>query len=161
MAKGPHPLIFLLFCSLTIVRCHTVYPLDPASYTYWLSIQKNSQSLGGLFDLQPGQVNGNIHSITHPEEPVIGYVSANSVQEQRIFIENHNHLPGWKSNPLLPCSLNEVPQNPANPLIWDYNQYGSTYQLYYYTGGDMVIVESICVDCRVSGGDTTKPAFWK
>ena len=23
MAKRPHPLIFLLFCSLTMVRCHT------------------------------------------------------------------------------------------------------------------------------------------
>ncbi len=136
------------------------FPLDAESYKYWLSIQKNSQSLGGLFDLQPGQVKGNMHSVTHPEEPVVGYVSASAVQEQRIFIDN-DHLPGWQSNPLLPCAKTEVPQNPVNPLVWDFDQYGSDYQLYYFSGADMVIVENICVDCRVSGGDTTKPAFWK
>src|SRR6185295_3756546 len=28
------------------------YPLDADAYKYWLTVQKNSQSLGGLFDLQ-------------------------------------------------------------------------------------------------------------
>jgi len=134
------------------------FPLDAESYTFWSSVQKNSQSLGGFFDLQPGQVNGNIHSVTHPDEPVVGYVSASSFQDQRIFISNRN-LPGWKSNPLLPCAPSTVPENPINPLIWDSNYYGD-YQLYYYSGTSMVIVPKICLDCRVTGGDTTRPSFW-
>ena len=37
------------------------YPLDEQSYVYWLNVQKNSQSLGGLFDVQPSELTGNIH----------------------------------------------------------------------------------------------------
>src|SRR4029077_18302881 len=73
------------------------YPLDLEAYQYWLTVQKNSQSLGGLFDLQPSQLRGNIHSVTNPTDPVLGYVSASSVTEKRIYIDNH-FLTRWKSN---------------------------------------------------------------
>ncbi len=76
------------------------YPLTLDAYNYWSTVQKNSQSLGGLFDLQPSQTTGNIHGVTNPKDPVLGYVSASSVQEQRIFISNKS-LPGWQSNPRL------------------------------------------------------------
>ena len=111
------------------------FPLDAESYTYWLSIQKNSQSLGGLFDLQPGQVNGNIHSVTHPGEPVIGYVSASGVQEQRIFIENHNYLPGWHVKPFVTlCADRSSPESGKPICSGIIDQYGPDYQLYYFTG---------------------------
>src|SRR4030095_9484524 len=78
------------------------YPLDAEAYKYWLTVQKNSQSLGGLFDLQPSQITGNIHGVTNPNDPVFGYISASSVQEQRIFISNRS-LPDWKSNFAISC----------------------------------------------------------
>ncbi len=74
------------------------YPLDQQAYTYWLNVQKNSQSLGGLFDLQPGQLPGNIHGVTNPKDPVVGYVSACSIAEKRIFISN-SQLPGMAVEP--------------------------------------------------------------
>ena len=64
------------------------YPLDLEAYKYWLTVQKNSQSLGGLFDVQPSQIKGNFHSVTNPNDPAVGYVSACSVQELRMFISN-------------------------------------------------------------------------
>jgi hypothetical protein len=60
------------------------YPLTEQGYTYWLTVQKNSQSLGGLFDLQPAQIKGNLHCITNSANPVIGFISASTVQEKRI-----------------------------------------------------------------------------
>ena len=87
----------------TLVR---QYPLNLDAYKYWLTVQKNSQSLGGLFDIQPSQINGNFHSITNPGDPALGFVSACSVQEMRLFISNKS-LPGWKSNPPLNCPIKD------------------------------------------------------
>ena len=48
------------------------YALTADAYKYWETIQKTSQQLGTLFDLQPAQLIGNIHSTSNPNEPVIG-----------------------------------------------------------------------------------------
>ena len=56
----------------TLVR---QYPLDQEAYNYWLTVQKNSQSLGGLFDLQPSQIRGNIHGVTNPNDVVRIHIS--------------------------------------------------------------------------------------
>jgi Domain of unknown function (DUF4249) len=135
------------------------YPLDQQAYTYWLNIQKNSQSLGGLFDLQPGQLPGNIHGVTNPKDPVVGYVSACSIGEKRIFISN-DQLPGWKSNPGVNCPTQIIaPPDPNNVVFWNYPD--TSYQLYYYSSGAMVITYKSCLDCRYQGGTIIKPAFWQ
>jgi hypothetical protein len=138
------------------------YPLDLVAYNYWLTVQKNSQSLGGLFDLQPSQISGNIHSITNPDDPVFGYVSASSIQEQRIFISNKS-LPGWKSNPGRSCPTDLIiPTDPNNVFIWNY--YDTSYQLWYYVSGpppSMKITYKECLDCRYQGGINIKPPFWQ
>jgi hypothetical protein len=137
------------------------YPLDAEAYKYWLTVQKNSQSLGGLFDLQPSQIIGNIHNVTNPNVPVFGYISASSVQEQRIFISNKS-LPGWKSNIGISCPVDQVPSNPADPLVWTY--YDTSKQLWYYVSGPppvMKITNKECLDCRYQGGTNVKPPFWQ
>ena len=134
------------------------YPLDAQAYTYWLNVQKNSQTLGGLSDVLPGQLPGNIRGVTNPDDPVVGYVSACSVQEKRLFVSNKN-LPGWRSNPGLNCPTRIIaPQDPNNVLIWSYPD--TSYQLYYYSGGAMVITFKNCLDCRYQGGTTVKPTYW-
>jgi hypothetical protein len=135
------------------------YPLDQQAYTYWLNVQKNSQSLGGLFDLQPGQLPGNLHGVTNPKDPVVGYVSACSIGEKRIFIDN-DQLPGWQSNPDVNCPINYVsPPDPNNIVFWNYPD--TTYQLYYYTNGIMVITLKSCLNCTYQGGTIVKPDFWQ
>ena len=136
------------------------YPLSADAYNYWLTIQKNSQSLGGLFDVQPSQVVGNIHGISNTKDPVLGYVSASSVQEQRLFI-SHSLLPGWKSNPTNSCSTRSVPTDPLNLLIYTYPDpnYGP-----YHFEGDLIVFLVVapreCLDCRYQGGTNIKPSFW-
>jgi len=135
------------------------YPLDLQAYTYWLNVQTNSQTLGGLFDVQPSQLAGNIHGITNPKDPVVGYVSACSISELRLFISN-NFLPGWQSNPGVNCPIKlAYPADPNNVLFWNYPD--TSYQLYYYSGGVMEISPKDCLDCRYQGGTLTKPAFWQ
>ena len=112
-------------------------PLDEQSYVYWLNVQKNSQSLGGLFDVQPSELTGNIHGVTNVNDPVVGYISACTIQERRLFIDNHD-LPGWKSNPGINCPIQVIgPPDPSNVVFWNYPD--TSYQLYYYSSGAMLI----------------------
>ena len=133
------------------------YPLSPEAYNYWTTVQKNSQSLGGLFDLQPSQVTGNIHSVTNVKDPVLGYVAASSVQEKRMFIDNHS-LPGWKSNPIYSCPQFQVPTDPLNTLVYNYPD--TTYGPYYFSSSVLIVAPKSCLDCRYQGGVTVKPPFW-
>jgi hypothetical protein len=134
------------------------YPLDFEAYTYWLTIQKNSQTLGGLFDPQPAQINGNMHSITNPNNPVLGYISASSIQEMRLFIDN----PGWKSNPLTYCPFDTIPINPENGLIYSFQD--TSFRLYYFLAGfppSLLLTKKECLDCRYQGGSIIQPPFWQ
>ncbi|HEY8735146.1 MAG TPA: DUF4249 domain-containing protein [Puia sp.] len=136
------------------------YPLDLDAYKYWLTIQKNSQTLGGLFDLQPSQIKGNVRGITNPNDPVLGYVSASSISEQRLFISN-NSL-GWKSNPFLNCPIVIIPTDPTNTLSWNYQD--TSYGVYYFNSGNpptINIAHNECLDCKYKGGTNVKPSFWQ
>jgi hypothetical protein len=135
------------------------YPLTLDAYNYWLTVQKNSQSLGGLFDLQPSQVNGNIHSITNPGDPVLGYVAASSVQEMRLFIDNDEL--GWKSNPVYSCPMPVIATDPSNVFIFNYPD--TSFGLYHYISGPpptMLITRKECLDCTYQGGTNVKPSYW-
>lgn len=139
------------------------YPLDLEAYKYWLTVQKNSQSLGGLFDIQPSQINGNFHCISVASNTALGYISACSVKEFRFFIDNFS-LPGWKSNPAYECPIKDIPSDPTNFARWYYSD--PAYQLWYYVSNFpstpiMKITYKDCLDCRLQGGTNIKPPFWQ
>jgi len=137
------------------------YPLTDKGYTYWLNVQKNSQSLGGLSDLQPAQISGNLHCITDPAITVLGFISASTVQEQRIYISNKS-LPGWQSlhvdTTSTNCKIKFAATDPLNTLV--YNYLDTSYAPYFFSSGILIVAPKSCLDCRYQGGTITKPAFW-
>ena len=136
------------------------YALTLDAYNYWQTVQKNSQQLGTLFDLQPSQVTGNIHALSGSGQPVIGYVSASSVQQQRIFIYE-TQLTGWLANPSggYGCPLSQTPVDPNNFTIFtDTDPNDAPY--YFITGGPLVVSKKPCLDCTYNGGTNIKPSFW-
>ena len=135
------------------------YALTEDAYNYWLLIQKTSQGLGTLFDLQPTQLVGNIHCLTNPSEPVIGFVSASTMQQQRLFIRQSS-LSNWGHNqPVYGCDTIKIAVNPINPLIYNYPD--TFYAPWYFiTGGPLVLGSRFCLDCTLFGGSTVKPSFW-
>ena len=135
------------------------YALEEDAFRYLQLIQKNTQQLGTLFDAQPSQLTGNFIS-SEPGEPVIGFISASTITEKRIFIQN-SQLTDWNyhsSEPL--CGdVFFIPQNPTNYLIFDFPD--PSYAPYYFvTGGGLAIIKKSCLDCRERGGTSQKPSFW-
>lgn len=135
------------------------YALTEQAYNYWEILRKNSQTLGTLFDAQPGQLIGNIRNVANAAEPVIGYVSASTVQQQRIFIDNAD-LTAWKSPvPNFFCSEQTIGLNPVDPFIWDYPD--TAFEPWFFaSGGGLRIARRECLDCRLRGGVNQKPTFW-
>lgn len=135
------------------------YALTERAFDYWQILKKNTQELGTLFDPQPSQLRGNIHCITNPAEPVIGYVSVGSVSSKRIFIDK-NDVSNWNP-PVTPfCDVKEIPKGFPDPLVYTYPD--PTYAPYYFvTGGGLFIAKKECVDCRLQGGVNQKPIFWQ
>jgi hypothetical protein len=137
--------------------------LTEQAYNYWSNLEKTTENLGGLFDPLPAEVKGNIHSVTDTSEPVIGFFSAGTVEEERIFFkrrELQRHLAGFfKGNPN--CRLDTIPVAEMK----DQAAVGSLVVDAVYAPGAGIVAYTTsfsgCVDCRTKGGTTVKPSFWK
>jgi len=130
--------------------------LTQKAFEYWETLRKNSRDLGNIFGVQPSQLIGNIKCVTNPEEPVIGYITASSVTEKRIFIRRSDVLT-W----IVPTQLPYCTQRILHPDSVFYALQDTSYApAYYITGGGVAIAKNSCVDCRRKGGVTKKPAFW-
>jgi hypothetical protein len=127
-------------------------------YDYWLSLDKMTEGLGGLFDPMPGQVIGNMKSITNPGETVVGFFSGSTVQEKRVFIGRTELPPGYSTYKHYLCERDSVlianlASIPANYMIVD--AWGTPMTVGYITSSQE------CVDCKIyGGGSNVKPDFW-
>ncbi|HZH96185.1 MAG TPA: DUF4249 domain-containing protein, partial [Flavisolibacter sp.] len=136
------------------------YALTEEAFRYLQLIQKNTEQLGTLFDAQPSQLKGNIQSLNSPGEPVIGYITASTITEKRMFLRK-TQVVNWNYGlPVEYCGLfRTILQNPANYLIFDYPD--TSFGPYYFeTPGGIVITKKACLDCTEQGGTNVKPSFW-
>lgn len=134
------------------------YALNRPAFEYWQLLRKNAKELGSIFGTQPAELIGNIKCVTNPNEPVIGFISASSVTEKRIFIKN-NELVNWDSR-----STQNVlckPKVVTPDSISYYLQADTAFApAYFLTGGPLAIAKNSCVDCTRRGGNTKKPSYW-
>lgn len=130
------------------------YALSKEEYEYLDKMKKNSEETGNIFGRQPSELKGNIHCISNPNDPVIGYIGIANRQEKRIFI-NRSEVPDWKY--FLQCETYDVPVDSA--------QYWSSYRPVTSTAWGQsgitrfLAVEPTCVDCTLKGVNK-KPSFW-
>lgn len=134
------------------------YALDKQGYEFYQLLKKNTESLGSIFDAQPSESGGNVHSVSDPTETVIGYITATPVQEQRIFISKKD-VTDWKFH--LNCGIIvEVPNNPDS-----FPKYFGGDFLPFSAEPDFLPTKFYashreCVDCTIRGGSTERPFFW-
>jgi hypothetical protein len=139
--------------------------LSRQAYDYWLNLQKTTENLGSLFDPQPGQVTGNIHNVTDPSAPALGYFDVGVVQEKRLFVDGKtlpDELRSYKD--LGFCRKDDTVFVAVEPFISSLKSsdeivdalYGNGTVPYAYTFSSFE-----CTDCRYQGGTTTKPPYWQ
>lgn len=134
------------------------YALTRQAFDYWQLLRKNGKELGSLFGALPSELIGNIHCITNPSEPVIGYVSISTVETKRIFITN-NLLKDWNTGSTAPvsCAAKIVTPDSISYYLQTERDKGPAY---FVTGGPLAIAPKTCIDCTLRGGNTKKPSFW-
>jgi hypothetical protein len=96
------------------------YAISKEAYDYWQSLKSSTELTGSIFDPQPGQITGNVHSLSNPNEPVLGFISASSAQETRIFIPSAA-IDGWNYVSPVGCNIINVPANrdSVEYYFWD------------------------------------------
>lgn len=158
----------------------TQYALTADAYTFYTNMQKNTESLGSIFDPEPSQINGNIICTTNPAQPVIGYVSVGSSAAKRIFITTAQ-LPRWQTIPYYTncqleftsggecCLFNDNGANDVNQYInYDIGHYSNPFipidQILEFGNHGPVIGYTAatrqCADCTLRGTNK-QPPFWK
>jgi hypothetical protein len=152
------PLVFIPQPSVELSVEYSIlvkqFALTQNAYNYWENLKANTQDLGSLFDPQPGEVAGNIACINNPSLPVLGYVSAANVQEQRIFISN-SQLVDWIYG--VTCTDTVVSKL---DFFAKYSKIGYV-PINTVENAFLDIAFATCVNCTLAGpGTTMKPPFW-
>lgn len=134
------------------------YAMTADAYNYWQVIQKTTQDVGTLFDVQPTQLTGNIRCVSNPALPVIGFITATTVQQQRIFIAESS-LTDWQHNqPAFNCDTASTPQNSPDPLVYNYPNPNFA-PWYFVTNGPLILASTVCLNCLLLGGTNVRPPF--
>ncbi|MBK5270399.1 MAG: DUF4249 domain-containing protein [Bacteroidia bacterium] len=156
------PLITIPFGSIKFTVRYSIlvrqYALTRQAYEYWDVLKKNTEQLGTLFDPQPSNFISNIHCVTNPNEQVVGFISAGSIAEKRLFISK-NEVDPWSY--FSPCIEDSVVKPKDYKLIFGKKFLIPTREEFNLIG---VLVgywgtEPMCADCTLRGTNV-KPSFW-
>lgn len=145
-------------------------------FAYYEQLRKNTEAIGTVNDPLPVQLTGNVRRTNTPvNEPVLGYIGAHTVQQQRLFI-NRADLPlpsNWQFESVYPaCTLqyeDVTSYKPPRGPIYVPHTLAFINPNYYVptsgysdplTGGEGYYgAPTECVDCRTRGSNK-KPSFW-
>lgn len=124
-------------------------------YNYLHTLDETSDNAGSLTSPNPSELVGNIFNVDDPTDYAIGYIEAASIAEKTYHV-NNTYYRGWlegddaelfaAEGPNIDITLNEFYDMGYRPvkMIADTVRWG----------------QLRCIDCRLSGGTTTKPADW-
>jgi len=148
------------------------YAITADAFNYFELLKKNTEQIGGIFDPQPSELTGNLHCISNPNEPVIGFVTVGQVTQKRIFVDKTSLPANWVAEtPYGSCHLdvllyarkvtNTIPTIPPIYVNEVYNLIYSGIALTVdYAPGGYTTSTPICVDCTLRGTNK-RPSFWK
>jgi len=147
------------------------YAMTQDGYNYYQLLKSNTEQLGSIFDAQPSQLTGNIHCTTDVNLPVIGYITANTVQQKRIYVNNSQVPSTWLAKYPYDCEIDSVlyvDKQGRNDVLLDLVPLPSSLLAIHGipSGGPSpkplgyTAVDSDCADCTLRG-TVTKPSFWQ
>ena len=127
----------------------------PEAFEFWDNLKKNTEQQGSIFGPRPFADYGNIRCLTDVSEPVLGYISACTIAQQRIYITGRDvqwpySFPGCEDTTVIPNMIETVFSNPTYlPVSYVFVPPGAVFGS-----------QADCVDCRLNGGGSTiKPPY--
>jgi hypothetical protein len=139
------------------------YALTADTYNYYNRLKQNTEEIGTIFDTQPSGNLTNIHCLTNVNAIVVGWVSAGTVAQTRIFIDR-NSVPvqfvGVDYSYCGTASLVVGPGAAALPYIITAGFEIPIDSISVANGGTLIYSSPQCADCTLRGSNQ-KPAFWQ
>ncbi|MFN8259244.1 MAG: DUF4249 domain-containing protein [Bacteroidales bacterium] len=135
------------------------YSMSEEEFNYWQDLQNLSVKVGGLSDLVPYTVPGNIKCIEKPDEKVLGYFSVSAKSSKRIYIEDN--FAGIIDD-YADCPTDTIPTDrPENIPGFNVNIWALLINKGSFTSPAFTILTDRkgCADCT-ERGTTQKPSFW-
>ncbi len=132
------------------------YSMTGDEYTYWQSVQNLTSQTGGLSDIIPASIQGNVYCSDNPEETVLGYFSVSAKKTKRIYIQDKFE---GVVNPYADCvtdTVYSVKPDELNVSLWILLTHkcampcATTYE---------ITTHRECTDCTLRGTNI-KPSFW-
>jgi hypothetical protein len=129
------------------------YSVSEDEFTYWEKLRNISEEIGGLYDIIPSSIPGNLYCIEDPAEQVLGYFSVSAKTSERIYIDVN-----------LRGAINLYRECPADTLSYNDPILGLDSSVWVivddpYNGFKIITYTKGCADCTVRG-TTIKPDFW-
>lgn len=140
------------------------YALSEDAYLFWQQLQNVNETQGSLYDIQPGEVPGNLLSVNN-DEKILGYFDAATVSQMRSFFTPKDFEATGFSPPAFLQSCFET-----DPILVPIEQLGATMQIYQTSltiydamgeGPSYVLLMRIpCCNCT-SQGTNVMPDYWQ
>lgn len=141
------------------------YSISGEGYSYYETLKDFSDSESLFSQNQLGLINGNVFSVSDPDEKVIGFFSVAGVSSQRIFFDYEDFYQDDSHRPeshVSGCQVT-IPFTATTRSREELAGHLSVGSVKYLGPGEMGvgyrIVKAGCVDCTVFGNNEA-PDFW-
>jgi len=128
------------------------YSISENEFGYWKRLQNISDDVGGLYDMIPASITGNVYCTDDPNETVLGYFSVSAKSSKRIMI--HEGFAGLRHDFYEYCGTDTVPPGTQIPglgtSLWIIIDYDAYRVLTRYRE---------CADCSYRGS-LMRPDYW-
>lgn len=133
----------------------TQYSISQDEFTYWEKLKSISENVGGLYDMIPASISGNMICTDEKSQSVLGYFSVSGESSRRIFVKDRFlGLVNQYAN----CIDDTLPGYPVQGLgsyVWILLDHTFPWTPPYL----LVTYKHWCYDCT-ERGTTTRPDFW-
>ena len=136
------------------------YSLSKETFEYWRNLKRINEDPGGFFDPIPTELIGNITNINDPEEPVLGFFSADGINTKRIFIAREDLPTVPLSTGFESCVYDTLDQFEMGFFVRTQGVY--VQDVISITGAVIGYgaTSKRCADCTIEG-TREKPDFWE
>ena len=128
------------------------YSISEDEYSYWEKLHNITQDVGGLYDIMPSSVRGNVFCAEDTDQQVLGYFSVSAKTSERIYVDGLFRGP---VNIYKDCPGDTLA---AGEFIPGLNQY--KWIIFESNVYIIITYDKRCADCTTRG-TLTKPDFWE